>query len=240
MELAERAERLDAIAQTYDTAVDFDRYCIDYERGLIAQSARGKRLLEVGCGWGDMTGFFAPRFQRIVALDGSGECVRRCEALVAGHPHVELIHGMVEAFHTEELFEDIVMVRVLEHLDDPVGILQKLAGYLAPQGQLHLVVPNARSLHRRLGKAMGLLASLDSFSPRDIQYGHRRVYDRDLLTRHIEAAGLQVSDTQGVLIKPLSNAQMESWDPAIIQALFTVGQEEPDLCNELYVRATRA
>src|SRR3712207_8661366 len=50
------------------------------------------------------------------------------------------------------LFRSIVMVRVLEHLDDPVGILQKLERFLAPQGQLHLVVPNARSLHRRLDR----------------------------------------------------------------------------------------
>lgn len=240
MELAERAERLDAIAQTYDTTVDFDRHCIEHERGLIAQTSRGNRLLEVGCGWGDMIEFFAPRFQRIVALDGSGECVRRCRARVGSHPHIELSHCLVEEFHTDEQFEDIVMVRVLEHLDDPVGILRKLAGYLAPEGQLHLVVPNARSLHRRIGKAMGLLAHLDSFSPRDIQYGHRRVYDRALLTQHVEAAGLQIVETHGVLIKPLSNTQMESWDPDVIRALFVVGQEEPDLCNELYVRVTRA
>jgi 2-polyprenyl-3-methyl-5-hydroxy-6-metoxy-1,4-benzoquinol methylase len=234
------AERLDTIAQTYDTTIDFDRYCIEYERGLIAQSARGKRLLEIGCGWGDMTEFFAPRFERIVALDGSGECVRRCRERLADLPHVDLLHSLIEEFDTGEQFEDIVMVRVLEHLDHPIGILQKLERYLAPQGQLHLVVPNARSLHRRVGQAMGLLPSLHSFSARDIQYGHRRVYDRDLLTRHVEAAGFQVLETQGVLIKPLSNAQMESWDPSVIQALFIVGHEEPDLCNELYVRVARA
>lgn len=236
----ELAERLDAIAQSYDTTVDFDRYCIQYERELIVQTAHGKQLLEVGCGCGDMTEFFASRFESIVGLDGSAECIRRCRVRLAGQAHVELFHGLVEAFHTEEQFADIVMVRVLEHLDDPVAILQKLAGYLPPEGQLHLVVPNARSLHRRIGKAMGLLPQLDSFSPRDIQYGHRRVYDWELLARHVKAAGLTVVETHGVLIKPLSNAQMESWDPEIIQALFEVGREEPDLCNELYVRATRA
>jgi 2-polyprenyl-3-methyl-5-hydroxy-6-metoxy-1,4-benzoquinol methylase len=233
------AERLDTIAQSYDTTIDFDRYCIEYERGLIARSGQGKRLLEVGCGWGDMTEFFAPRFERIVALDGSGECVRRCRERLTHLARIELHHCLIEEFETEERFEDIVMVRVLEHLDDPIGILQKLERYLAPKGQLHLVVPNARSLHRRLGKAMGLLPSLHSFSARDIQYGHRRVYDQDLLTQHVEAAGLQVVEVQGVLIKPLSNAQMESWDPATIEALFVVGHEEPDLCNELYVRVVR-
>src|SRR4029453_7834314 len=117
------------------------------ERGLIAEGAHGKRLLEVGCGWGDMTEFFAPRFERIVALDGSGECVRRCRERLSRYPRIELHHCLIEEFDTGEQFEDIVMVRVLEHLDDPIGILRKLARYLTPQGQLHLVVPNARSLH---------------------------------------------------------------------------------------------
>jgi hypothetical protein len=114
--------------------------------------------------------------------------------------------------------------------------LAKLRSYLKPGGQIHIVVPNARSLHRRIGKAMGLLRSADDFSARDIQLGHMRVYDINLLTQHIAAAGLETVDLQGILIKPLSNAQMQSWEPAVIDALLEVGKEEPDLCNELYLR----
>jgi 2-polyprenyl-3-methyl-5-hydroxy-6-metoxy-1,4-benzoquinol methylase len=230
-------ERLDAIAQTYDTTEDFDRYSIEFERELIAAAAHRLDLLEVGCGWGDMTEYFAPRFRRVVALDGSLDCVCRTRQRCRLFPQAEVHHTLIERFHTEEKFEDVVMVRVLEHLEDPVGVLAGLASFLKPGGQLHLIVPNARSLHRRIGQAMGLIRELNDFSPRDIQYGHRRVYDSELLTQHLEAAGLRVAQAQGVLIKPLSNAQMQSWDPAVIRALFAVGKEEPGLCNELYFRA---
>jgi 2-polyprenyl-3-methyl-5-hydroxy-6-metoxy-1,4-benzoquinol methylase len=230
-------ERLDAIARTYDTTEDFDRCSIEFERELIAEAARGLDLLEVGCGWGDMTEYFASRFRRIAALDGSLDCVCRTRQRCRLSPHVEVHHTLIEEFRTEERFEDVVMVRVLEHLEDPVGTLARLASFLKPGGQLHLIVPNARSLHRRIGKAMGLLRELNDFSPRDIQYGHQRVYDSELLTQHLEAAGLRVAQAQGVLIKSLSNAQMQSWDPAVIRALFAVGKEEPGLCNELYFRA---
>lgn len=233
-------ERLDAIARTYDTAEDFDRYSIEFERAIIVEAARGLGLLEVGCGWGDMTHYFVSRFRRIVALDGSLDCVRRTRERCAPSSQVEVHHTLIERFDTDERFEDIVLVRVLEHLVDPVGTLVKLASFLKPGGQLHLVVPNARSLHRRVGKAMGLLKELNDFSPRDIQYGHQRVYDSLLLRQHLEAAGLRVAQAQGVLIKPLSNAQMLAWDPAVIRALFEVGQDEPDLCNELYLRAVSA
>jgi 2-polyprenyl-3-methyl-5-hydroxy-6-metoxy-1,4-benzoquinol methylase len=230
-------ERLDDIARTYNTTEDFDHYSIEFERELIAEVARGLNLLEVGCGWGDMTQYFACRFRRIVALDGSLDCVRRTRERCRQWPHVQVHHRLIEEFHTDDRFEDVVMVRVLEHLNDPVATLAKLASFLRPGGQLHIVVPNARSLHRRVGKAMGLLKELSDFSPRDIQYGHKRVYDSALLTQHLEAAGLRVDEAQGVLVKPLSNAQMQSWDPAVVRALFEVGKEEPGLCNELYVRA---
>jgi 2-polyprenyl-3-methyl-5-hydroxy-6-metoxy-1,4-benzoquinol methylase len=233
-------EHLDAIARTYDTAQDFDRYSIEFEREIIAEAAHGLDLLEVGCGWGDMTHYFASRFRRIVALDGSLDCVLRTRDRCLPSPHVEIHHSLVEQFQTAERFEDVVMVRVLEHLDDPIETLAKLASFLKAGGQLHVVVPNSHSLHRRVGKAMGLLSELTDFSARDIQYGHKRVYDRALLGRHLEAAGLRVAQEQGVLIKPLSNAQMLNWDPAVIQALFEVGKEAPDLCNELYFRAVRA
>jgi hypothetical protein len=87
---------------------------------------------------------------------------------------------------------------------------------------------------------MGLLRGLNDYSARDIQLGHMRVYDISLLTQHVAAAGLEVIDLQGILIKPLSNAQMQSWGPAVIDALFEVGREEPDLCNELYIRVKAA
>jgi 2-polyprenyl-3-methyl-5-hydroxy-6-metoxy-1,4-benzoquinol methylase len=232
-------ERLDDIALTYDTTADFDRYSIEFERVLITEAARWRDLLEVGCGWGDMTQYFASRFQRIVALDGSLQCVRVTRERCGRWPHVEVHHRLIEEFLTEDRFEDVVMVRVLEHVEDPVATLAKLGSFLKPEGQLHVVVPNARSLHRRVGKAMGLLKDLTDFSPRDIQYGHKRVYDSTLLVEHVEAAGLRVDQAQGVLIKPLSNAQMQSWDPEIVLALFEVGKEEPGLCNELYFRVSR-
>ncbi len=232
-------ERLDVIARTYDTTADFDRYSNEFARKLIGEQAFGRDLLEVGCGWGDMTEHFAPDFRRIVALDGSWEFVSRTRERCRLYPHVEIHHSLVEEFQTANRFEDIVIAHVLEHVDEPVETLAKLASLLQPDGQVHIVVPNSRSLHRRIGKAMGLLRELDEFSARDIQLCHMRVYDLPLLNRHIEAAGLRTVGTDGIMIKPLSNGQMQAWDPAVINALLEVGRDEPDLCNELYLRTVK-
>lgn len=229
-------ERLDTIAGTYDTVADFDRHCNEHERKLIAETCHRQRMLEVGCGWGDMTEELAPLFERVVALDGSREFASRTRERCRRYPHVEVLHSLVEEYQSEEQFEDIIIAHVLEHVEDPVGVLSQLAALLHSNGQIHLIVPNAGSLHRRIGKAMGLLSDLHAFSERDVQLGHMRVYDLELLIRHVEAAGLRALAVEGVLIKPLSNAQMQSWDPGIVRALLEVGRELPELCNELYLR----
>jgi 2-polyprenyl-3-methyl-5-hydroxy-6-metoxy-1,4-benzoquinol methylase len=233
-------DRLDTIARTYNTTTDFDRFSNEMARRLIRDKAFGTSLLEVGCGWGDMTLSFAPHFERIVAFDGSQEFAAGTRERCSGFAHVEVHHSLLETFTTDLRFDDIVFAHVLEHVDEPVACLRRLAGLLTPRGQLHIVVPNARSLHRRLGKAMGLLEDLHEFSARDIQLGHQRVYDLASLSRDVHEGGLQIVDVEGIMLKPLSNAQMEQWDPRVINGLLEVGREVPDLCNELYARTTLA
>lgn len=47
-------------------------------------------------------------------------------------------------------FDVIFMNHVLEHIEEPVGLLESLRGLLAPQGRLFIEVPNVRSLRARL------------------------------------------------------------------------------------------
>ena len=61
-----------------------------------------------------------------------------------------------------------------------------------------------------------------------------KVYDIDLLRSHVREAGLYVTFWTGVLLKPLSNQQMQEWNPALLKALFEVGGEMPSFCAQLY------
>src|SRR5262249_5026143 len=152
-------------------------------------------------------------------------------------PHVVFHHALFEDFAPPRRFDDIVMARALEHLDDPVGLLRTMRAWLEPGGRLHLVVPNAQSLHRRLGVHMGMLDRPGGLGGRDHKYGPRRVYDDDLLRCHVREAGWRVEQLTGVFLKPLSNAQMTAFAPELLDALFEVGRELPRYCAELYAVA---
>ena len=146
---------------------------------------------------------------------------------------------MFEDFNIDERFDSIVMINALEHVEDPRVFLKKAKSLLNRGGEVVAFVPNALSLNRRIGKIMGIIEDHYELSANDLAVGHRRFYDRDKLVRDFLEAGFKPEDVGGVLLKPLSNRQMESWNPDIIDALYEVGKELQDYCGPIYVRAVR-
>jgi len=121
-----------------------------------------------------------------------------------------------------------------------VTILRATRDLLGPHGVAIVTVPNADSIHRQIGVAMGMLASTTELNEADHRIGHRRVYTREALTADVEASGLTIEHVGGVFLKPLSNAQIEhEWDEPLIQAFYEVGKLHPELCAELMVVASR-
>lgn len=224
-------DRIDQAASWYDSRNDFDRHLIKFSWQKIQGRARGSSVLELGSSDGLMTEELVSEFSRVVVLEGSAKNVA---SVGAQFPSVEIHHGLFEAFETAERFDNIIAARVLEHLDDPVAVLRKTKQWLKPGGLLHVVVPNAESLNRKLGLAMGLIQSLDELTDRDRHVGHVRVYRRDLLVQHIRQAGLEPVEIAGTFLKPLSNAQMQSWTPELIRGFYQLSDELPQYCTEIY------
>ena len=72
-----------------------------------------------------------------------------------------------------------------------------------------IIVPRALSVHRRLGRAMGLLTSWDQLTEQDRAVGHVRVYTGRLLSQDVRAAGLYSYSNSSLFFKPFANAQMQ-------------------------------
>jgi hypothetical protein len=113
-----------------------------------------------------------------------------------------------------------------------------LKSWLTPKGLLVMTVPNALGLHKRIGKAMGLIHDFYDLTNADIQKGHKHVYDRERLKNVFVNSGYQIKHVGGILLKPLSHKQMESWDPKIVDGLYEVGKELPEYCSSLIIVAS--
>lgn len=232
----DKFKSLDQISTTYDSKVDFDRYLIEFNFATIKEYLRGPEVLELGCASGVMTRLLLTRFPRVDVVDGSQKYIDQLKPEFGDRVKFEL--ALFEQYQTTKRYNDILLARALEHIDDPVNLLQKIAGWLDRKGWncLHIVVPNADSLHRQIGVAMGMLESVTSLSERDRKYGHKRVYTRQLLEEHVRKAGLSVDFIKGIYLKPLANAQMEQWPKELIDAFYEVGRRYSPVCAELYLK----
>jgi 2-polyprenyl-3-methyl-5-hydroxy-6-metoxy-1,4-benzoquinol methylase len=86
----------------------------------------------------------------------------------------EIVCGTLQSIG-QRLFDTIIYIDVLEHIEDDRAELNTAAAHLRPQGRIIVLAP----AHQRL------------FTPFDAAIGHFRRYDRSML-RQISPAGLEI------------------------------------------------
>lgn len=228
-------EKLNEIARLYDPSKDFDGYLLRLNFRTMMPFIKGKTCLEVGCARGMSTLLLTNLFETVHVVEPSRFNIEAARKKVG--KRAVFFHSFCETFSPPIRYDAIFLLRLLEHLENPVAALRRVKTWLNPDGLIHIIVPNATSLHRRIGVYMGMLESLHSFSERDRKFGHRCVYDFNTLQQDIEKAELRVLHKEGVFLKPLPNAQLMSWKQEILDALYAVGKEVPELCAEIYMVA---
>jgi SAM-dependent methyltransferase len=142
--------------------------------GLSAGRAPGYRVLEIGCGNGNVLRALerACPGGMVMGMDlfseGLGYARRRTGApLLQGDLHRSPFGGR---------FQLLGMFDVLEHLDDDMRVLRDLRGLLADDGHLVLTVPAGQELWSYFDEAAH----------------HRRRYDPASLGQRLAAAGYEV------------------------------------------------
>ncbi len=226
--------RLEKVANWYkpsNRSIEF--YLINYRAVIMIPKIKGPRVFEMGCSTGIMTRRLVKKFPNLTVIDGSKEYIDYTKNKI-GTNKAEFIISLFEDFDTREKFDDIIMTNILEHVKNPVLILKKAKKWLKKSGRVHITVPNAFSLHRRIGQKMGLIKNLADFSKKDKKTGHRRVYTKESLKRDVEKSGLKLMYGQGVFLKPLSHSQINNWDKKLFDAFFEMGKELPDYCSTIY------
>ncbi len=176
------------------------------------------RVLEVGSGIGSNIGCLTNRNVREwVALEPdprlAAEITRRSNA-GAIPAHCRVVTGTLDAITSEERFDAILYIDVLEHIDNDHDQVSKAAGLLAPGGYLIVLAPAHQFL----------------YSPFDKSIGHFRRYDmkglRALTPATYRLAQLFMLDSVGFLAS-LANrlilrsgmptmAQVTTWDRAMV------------------------
>ena len=132
------------------------------------------RVLEIGCGGGDLALRMAERNCDVVGLDFSEDA--RTEARTRTEPVRQRVRIIAELKDAPGQFDLVGSFEVLEHIEDDRATLQRWIEKIAPGGSLLLSVP---AHHRRWGAS-------------DEWVGHYRRYERQELSQRLEEAGLNV------------------------------------------------
>ncbi len=233
----EERQRLESIARDSWYKQGVNARTILYTTKVFARHWRPGNCLELGPAEGLATDQLVRVFSDLTVVDGAREF---CDQIRQRHPGLKVVQALFEEFEPGRMFDNILLGHVLEHVADPVPLLQRVSTWLAPRGRIFASVPNARSIHRQIAVVMGLLPSEHTMNATDAHHGHRRVYDPESLRNDFRSAGLHIELFGGYWLKPVSNAQIdETWTPPMIDAAMEVGERYPDIAAEIYVIAGR-
>ena len=189
---------------------------------LASIPGRELRALDIGGGYGlqlDLVRRLDPRFSETWVADI--DTTARAAAEAKGHRY---FLGRVEDFEFERPFDLILMLNLIEHVADPLAVLQAAFRMLAPGGVVLLKTPNYDSLDARIFRHRNWSGY---HCPR-----HWVLFDRAALQRQIQRAGLVVrsfSYTQGAPF----------WAQSVITNLAELGllkitQERPSNVHPLF------
>lgn len=197
-------------------------------------------VLELGSYTGEFTSRLAERFSDITCVEASGEAA--AAARVRLGDRARIVQATFETVVLDRRFDHIVLTHVLEHLDDPIGVLRRVNDeWLSDTGRLFLVCPNGNAASRQIAVHMGLISHNAAVTPSEQAHGHRLTYTLDTLEGHARAAGLTVVHRSGIFFKALANFQ---WDrllatdiisPQYLEGCYRLGHIYPDLCSSIFL-----
>jgi cyclopropane-fatty-acyl-phospholipid synthase len=161
--------------QHYEVPTEFYRHCLGprlkYSSGLWndetqdlgsaeenmlrltaerAELADGQRILELGCGWGSLTLWMAEHFPKATITGVSNSSTQKefidARAAEMGLDNVQIVTADMNHFDPGERFDRIVSVEMFEHMRNWEALLERVAGWLKPEGRFFLHIFTHRSL----------------------------------------------------------------------------------------------
>lgn len=243
---------------SYETAYasdyDFEAVQVRYRREAVLallQKRRPDYVIEIGCGLEPLLPHYARaggRVGRWVVVEPGASFAKAARAVMDQYPALEVIQRPFDTDVAQDLVQRygpaslVICSGVLHEVRDQLGLLRAMRQAMGPESLLHVNVPNAWSLHRRLAKAMGLIAEVTEFSQRNLLLQQNRVYSLAALQADLNTAGLNVVESGGILLKPFTHAQMSRILPEIGEQVLggfaKLGEEFPELASEIYANAT--
>lgn len=213
----------------YEFEIDLDSNSTHAK--VVRLVGRDRRVLELGPATGYMSRIFVENGCSVVGLEvdpGMAEQAERyCERVIVG----DLESLDLDTELGEDRFDVIVAADVLEHLKQPLELLQRLRGFLAEDGFFVLSLPNVAHGSVRLA----LLEGHFSYQRHGLlDETHLRFFTHETVAELLDAAELGIAEMHHQPLK--LEASEVSFDPRAVPAeLLEALERDPDATTYQFV-----
>jgi SAM-dependent methyltransferase len=154
-----------------EVAVEYDRNRPAYPDALVDQACEvagigdGDRVLEIGCGTGQLTRSLLARGLRVTALEPGDQLIGIAEENLKDAGDVELVHARLEDMQLpRESYEAVFSASAIHWVDPDLG-WRKIADALAPNGTLALIQYFGLKEQRSVDDQEALLSAIHRHAP---------------------------------------------------------------------------
>jgi glycosyltransferase involved in cell wall biosynthesis len=121
------------------------------------ESYVGTNVLEIGAGSGTFTAKTLGQGRKITAIEPDPAICKLLENRFRSDEDVTVFHGTLEDYPPEQarLFDTVIMVNVLEHIDDERQLLESIKRISAPGANIIIWVPALEVLYTPFDRAVG-------------------------------------------------------------------------------------
>jgi len=178
-----------------------DRMINRYNKAIDLADIQGGLWLDAGCGSGYGTSMVSKVADYIVGIDNSASAILYAKKHYDSH-NIHFNHDNLQTVESwvDSLFNVILCVEVIEHLQNPMSIIAKFASWLKDDGILILTTPLAdnsqpkpvNTFHKYEFTAIEFKNLINSYFPRvNIQIDAPQLFTNGRMTKQMFARGIR-------------------------------------------------
>ncbi|MCM1261960.1 MAG: class I SAM-dependent methyltransferase [Butyrivibrio sp.] len=181
----------------------FEEYKVFYRRRKILEiidKVHPRSILEIGCGSEPL--FLYVNNVDFTVVEASPNFYENAVKLAKDRNEtITIINGFFEevASKLSNQYDMIICASLLHEVEQPSELLGAIVGACNENTIVNIIVPNANSMHRLLGKEMGILADVHDMTRNNKDFQQNSVFDKKTLNKIVMESGMEILDRGGHL-----------------------------------------
>jgi SAM-dependent methyltransferase len=169
----------------------YRRHLVVYE--WIGARVIGRRVLDLACGEGYGSEVLSRSADSVVGVDANPEAHEHAR-LRYRRQNLSFERGLVETYGEPGSFDAVVFLQTIEHVFDPVAVLEHMRSLLAPGGVVYVSTPNLLTLAPPGADKSDNPWHLKEYRAHEFDALCRKVFDRVQLLGLFHARKLRVHE----------------------------------------------